>query len=127
MNEMLKDNLESVLIFLKNGAEKVGQVASEECPKIVNEYIAYEIWSNAIGAVVLFTIACILSYFTYKLVKVLWDTVPDDPVVMVAILPLMLILGLGMGAYHQGMRAVKATVAPRVVVIEKVSELINRN
>lgn len=117
-DELLKQKLVEYMGHLESAVKSASDGVVDEVPKVVDEYLRWIAWSNGAGLVVA-TLVFILSLVA--LIK-LWKKLDSDkkPLVMFVALPLGLGLGFMLGCSH---RLIKVTVAPRVVILEKIADM----
>ena len=126
MNEDYQKRIDGYLGAIESAANKAGEFVEEQTPLLAQEYLAWEFWSSLAACVALF----VLGVTLFAAIFVSWkrivgdETYEDHPEVLVvaAILLAASILPLGFSA-ENGFRALKVSVAPRVVLMEKVMEL----
>lgn len=123
-DDRLKESLVEVIDWLKVGAEQSKDFVIEQAPMVAQEYVAWTFWEAVIGLAVcllLAPLACLAFAITIRWMR---DDEFGDPSGFVgAIITGMLAIGVFIGAYANATTAIKATVAPRVVIIEKIATL----
>jgi len=125
--EQLQAKLLEYLTALEAGIKQGGDFVAEQTPLVVQEFLAWMFAEAVIYAVVSF----IVFVIALRLLKLLWvhtaDFHHEDREFCRAFgtfgLSVVAILSCGV-AVHQSTRAIKVSVAPRVVVLEKSAELI---
>lgn len=129
--EQILSNVDQIFEWAKNTAETVSNFAAEQTPLFVQEMINWIFWDNMITAGVIFFSLAIVAGIFIKYVKILFGQELTDSLDganiflgIVAIAVWMVIFCLGVVAPSK--QAVKAVVAPRVVVVEKISEYIKK-
>lgn len=117
-DELLKQKLVEYMGHLESAVKSASDGVVDEAPKVVDEYLRWVAWSAGAGLVVA-TLVFMLSLVA--LVK-LWKKLDSDekPLLMFVALPLGLGLGFMLGCSH---RLIKVTVAPRVVILEKIADM----
>ena len=122
MNKELQDQLLKYLGSLDGAVRQAGDFVAEQAPLVAQEWVEYEFWSNALQCVGLLSAGFLL------LVMVLWLARqqfrrPDEPwLIGVLVLSAFMCPSFCIGFGH-GIRAMKAKIAPRVVVLEKLASL----
>lgn len=112
-----------LLQWLRHAAERGGDFVSEQTPLVIQEYVTYARMTS--------TVLVVLGVVMMPLVLILWrashrayKTGDDDDAVLIpgllSVLPLIAAAGI-IGSNIDD--CVKAWAAPRVLVLEKVSEL----
>lgn len=125
-NGIIKKYFVELVDVVKSGVD----FASKEVPLYLKELIAYEFWNSIVYMVLFFLIAIFAGYCSrYMRVKAreLVNTVSDDDVfgawvcsgVCAALCLIFVVQGV-----QEVDHAVKAAVAPRVIIVEKIQELI---
>lgn len=113
--------------------EKAGKVAdwgSEEVPEYIRELIQWEITSNLllIGALVVVIVVAAFALRVLYYRVAINDKLPEEVMsLLVAFLGVPAIIVIGVSTFHSywaAERAAKAYVAPRVVVVEKITALV---
>lgn len=136
MNDAMKQKLTEAVGMVVDGMKKTGDFALDQAPLVAQEFIAWEIWYGAlmfVGGLILFFVGVIgaLKWFIYcedqlkKCEKAKnneyhscgWQ---DSKMFMIfAIVPII----FGIAGICQIERAIKASVAPRIVIIEKMADI----
>lgn len=126
MNKELQDRLLEYLGSLDGAVRQAGGFVAEQAPLVAQEWIAFEFWSNAVQCAALLVVGLVLlSGGVLFLRKQFRDM--DNPWAVGALLCFILscpAMGVGTGC---GVRAMKARIAPRVVVLEKIAELAEQS
>lgn len=119
--------------WLKNTMDNGGDFVLREAPLVAQELIAWEFWSNAIIAGALLPAAVIivgmLWWFRKEIYSGLAGRCEGKAAMSIAALALgsaAIVVALLNGATC-ARKATKAAVAPRVVLIEKISELTKQS
>lgn len=126
MNDELKARLTKYLDALEAGVAKGGDFIGDQAPEVAREWLAWEFWDSITIAVV-FLLAAILCGFAVRLVAKMETPASDDAKTSLSILALGLLVLIGLSLFmiaSYGKAAVKVCVAPRVVLIEKVAEVV---
>lgn len=125
------DKLKGYLEKLEEGATKGVDLLQEEVPLYVKELLNWMFYDAVISAGMLVFLAFITSMFALKFHKVAsgqnnnWDKEPwfllYIPVVALSIASIIMITDAAISAK----KAVKVSVAPRVVVVEEITKIVN--
>ncbi len=127
MNEQIQQEILKYLQAFQSGVEKAGTFTAEQAPLVVQEFIQWQIWGNLLE-VLYFGLGLFICYKLFlKLKKDLLEFVVKNKYssgAEVLYVPLTIVaLIFAMFFFYALSSAAKALVAPRVVVIEKISEL----
>jgi hypothetical protein len=128
--KQLNESMAQVLDWLKDTAEKGESFVMEQAPAVCQEIVAWEFWSNALAVV-----ACLVGIAVSAVVARRWgywcasldyeqQNSYGPPVFIVAALSAVASLVLIIPLWFSTGNAVKACVAPRLVIIEKVAGLL---
>lgn len=128
MNEQMQQEILKYLQTFQSGVEKAGTFTAEQAPLVIQEFIRWEIFGNLF-------IGIILSLFGYYFVKLYvrlykqnekksYDERNDD-IGLMGVFGGIFILTIFTGVICVFSHTLKAIVAPRIVIIEKISELTN--
>lgn len=116
MDQTTTDKLNALLDFVKSGAEKTTDFAAEQAPLIAREIVAWQLWTSlvgiAFGLVMLFVVCVCLAVC----IRNKWKEEP--PVIICGIVGLILGIGVIPVICVNTHKTIKATVAPRLVVID---------
>jgi multisubunit Na+/H+ antiporter MnhE subunit len=133
IEKTLTDNLSQLIEWVKASANATGAFIKEQSPLFVQEYLSWLFWDNVITV---FTLVVGFIISLCCLLKVLKDkTLFDDDVVfrskhLIFISSGLGVIFFGIGGLVSGFdalkTAVKVKIAPRVVLVEKMQELINK-
>lgn len=120
----LKIRIESYLEAIESGASQAGEFVLKETPLVAQEYLAWTFWSSTLSAGTSFAVA-VLSILV---VKRLWGWVTKDAenheCAPLLVFPFgVLIPSIAIFGTNAAM-ALKVSVAPRVVLLEKIGEMI---
>ena len=130
MNEEMNNKLVEYLDSLGGVAKAAASFAGDNLPMVIQEFLAWEFYSN-IFIVMLCILAGILGLCLgraglenyNKLVQ--QDKSTDDTSVVIPIIFGVMLLGLAIGLGSiSAYQAVKVKVAPRIVVLEKISDMV---
>lgn len=119
MEDELKVRLTKYLDALEAGVTKAGDFVGDQAPEVAREYLLWEYWWHLIGVIVFGSLLLVAAIVIWRL----WKKFGHDDdcqfglgmggtMVMVG-----LITGTGVNLHH----VIKVTVAPRVVLIERVA------
>lgn len=130
-NEQILNNVNQIFEWAKSAAETVGNFATEQTPLFVQEMINWIFWDNTITASVIFFGLAIVAGIFVKYAKIFfgreitesWDGVN---IVLGSVAIAIWSIVFYLGVVEPSKQAVKAVVAPRVVVVEKISEYIKK-
>mgnify|MGYP000908975344 CR=1 FL=1 len=119
-DELLKQKLVEYMGSLESAVKSAGDVVVDEFPKVVEEYLRWVAVINGIGAVVsgLVLMAFVMLFIT------LWRKLPVDeqPKLMLFIVPFVLLPVFLFGCSY---KLIKVTVAPRVLMLEKIADMVD--
>ena len=119
-DELLKHKLVEYMGSLESAVKSAGDVVVDEFPKVVEEYLRWNAVSNGIGAVVsgLVLMAFVMLFIT------LWRKLPVDeqPKLMLFIVPFVFLPVFLFGCSY---KLIKVTVAPRVLMLEKIADMVD--
>lgn len=88
-------------------------------PKVVDEYLRWVAVSNGIGLVVATTVLIAFIVLFIRLLKTLEED--ERPLLAVFVIPFMF-LPAGIGGFAH--KLIKVTVAPRIVILEKIADIV---
>lgn len=122
MNEELKNQLSTFLSKALDIAEKGIDTAGEQIPALLQEIVYWQISSNSI----LFVFGIILSFVAYKTARSInLEKDFDDPCIILSKAILLISSGIGcVPLLVCSLDAVKALVAPRLVILEYLKGLL---
>lgn len=132
MNDELQAKLNEsgaeLIDWLRGVAEKGGEFVAEQAPLLAEEIVAWHFWSSVFMAVVLLLgaafVFCVSAVIWFKARRVFWDDYGPEPVL---ILPFIVVSLLLVFAASNCYEAVKASVAPRIVLIEYAGQAMGGN
>lgn len=122
MNEKLEERLMSYLDSIAKQAETTSDFLGDQVPLVVQEYIQFHFYGNLIS-VVFFTLMIMLFSVTFFLCRRKENDSDPFPFMGKAI-SFFLILGSILGVFEGITELVKNVTAPRIVVLEKVADLV---
>lgn len=124
MNEQLQQQMTTLAAKWLAKLDAGADLATEEVPKFAQEYVQWVAWESFLTAGLLAAVFAVILAVILKCLrwaKRCWD---DDDVgfifALVLVGPMMI---CGIEAAKSLKQGVKAVVAPRVVLVEKLSEL----
>lgn len=124
MNEELKNKMSEYLVVLERDLKSVKDFSAEQVPLVVQEYINWIFWQNCVIAFFM----VIMVAFLYRIWKWIMDEkdVKDDTAlkVFISCMAMLLVSIPSLQSLYSITQMIKTTVAPRVVIIEKISELV---
>jgi len=143
VNPELQAKLVAYLGALEKGAEKVGDFAEREIPATIHEWLVW-LAVERFAYAALFLVGMLVAFFGIRWLARLsystWDEFrkteaytkfQDDSNwngwLALTILQVTATGLLSIGLIYWSMQAVKVIVAPRVVIVEKVAELVSSN
>lgn len=122
MNKELQDRLIEYLGSLDGAVRQAGGFVAEQAPLVAQEWIRYEFWSNAIQCVVLLVAGLVLLTAGLLFLRRQFRD-HDNPWFLGTLVGLAIAAPLLCVGSNCGIDALKAKIAPRVVVLEKIAEL----
>ena len=126
MNEEIRMKLIEYLGTMENSVSKAVDFSAEQAPLYVQEVCMYGFTSNMVITVVCAVLFCLGSLVTPSIAFVLRKQTDIDfwaPVICAGIIQCMTIIPLVEGIDH-GLEAYKAKFAPRVYIVEQISQAI---
>jgi ABC-type xylose transport system permease subunit len=127
-----EDVTPELLQWLKTTAEKSSDFVQEQAPLLAREIVAWHFWSSIFLVVVfaflwLASLALAFWIFRQRNKSHNWqsDVEPFCGIAAAIVLMSTLFFFL-MGCCHNGYNAVKASCAPRLIVLEKIGTLMKR-
>lgn len=124
MDEELKQRLTKYLDTLEDSLAKGADWTAEQAPLIVQEYLAWEFWIHTIGGVLCgvgIVISLIMLVLGIK--KLAADSLSNAGFSLVLVSSCLLVLSF-VGVCANSHDALKVSIAPRVVILEKVQEFV---
>lgn len=121
MNEITQSQLEQLLKYIGTLAERADGFVVEQAPLLVREIVAWHMWSNAALAAM-----CLVGVVVgVGLARWLWRLPGLDPMDRpIAALPLLFAVVMAAVTLDRARTAIKAAVAPRLVVLEYVQKAV---
>lgn len=146
LTQVLKVNAIELVDWAKQTAEKTGDFAAEQTPLFLQEYIQWQIWSNFIKVAFFIIFPLILIPLAVKFYRKIGGWRDDHASYLIEGSELIkkqfsfnniLFLIFGVSGIISSIvtlvhtpnyiaEGVKAMVAPRVVIVEKISELVKK-
>lgn len=122
MNKELQDRLLEYLGSLDGAVRQAGGFVAEQAPLVAQEWVEYEFWSNALQCAGLLGVGLLLLLLLLWLARQQYRRENEPWIVGAVICFALMCPAFGIGFGH-GIRAMKAKIAPRVVVLEKLASL----
>jgi hypothetical protein len=134
MDMQLKSNINELIEWSKNSIYKTNDFAQEQMPLVVQEFLSWTFYSNmmcGIATTSLFMIFLSIGIYNYRVEikkEDAWDEL--NPNIFLTLVSLFLVVFIFItplfrncmyGSFEQ---AIKCKIAPRIVVIEKIGELV---
>ena len=120
VNEEVQQKMLEYLQTFEQGIKKAGEFSAEQAPLVVQEFLQWVIVSNVVlgilaGGLLLLSVSIAIRYH--------WKLEGEDKAFLwlFAAVP---IIAFGIAFVTCGERAGKAWIAPRIVVLEKISTLV---
>lgn len=123
MSPELQQQAASFLEATKQAGSNAAQFLQEQAPQYVSEVIAWQFWSSVIFASAFAALALAAAVVVWQSIKRLGN---DFNWVGGIIFGTTAFFGFGAATTIKTMDAVKAKVAPRVVIMEQAAKLIGR-
>jgi hypothetical protein len=121
METELKSKLLEYLQSIESTAKDAGAFVASEAPLVAREYLNWIIFGYGLGALIMFAVAGMFLFVAYRwwpaLVK---QDAGNEPVVA---FPILIATALIISASVLASQSVKAVIAPRIVVIEKLHDI----
>ena len=124
MNEELKNQLTQFLAKALDVANKGIDTAGEQIPLVLQEIVYWKLYSNLIGFVLGIMLVFIFIKATRSLIANLDKGVEDPLILMPRIIILIITLVPSFPLLLCGLDALKAFVAPRLVILEYLKGLL---
>lgn len=122
INEEIKQKMVEYLQTFEAGVKKAGEFSAEQAPLVVQEFLAWEFWSHAVGAVVCGVAIIVIALVIRKIWNITesFDELRFGGSLFGGMACVGLMVGLCCNSYYAG----KVAVAPRIVVLEKIATLV---
>lgn len=129
MNEEIKKKMIEYFEAMEVAAGKFGDLAQQEIPLVLQEYLNWQFYSNLFLGIGWFVLLGLFFAFFKRLADFAkkehgYESPEYAFSIIIAIVSLLIGTGVLFGCSYQ---CVKVSVAPRVVILEKVGELANGN
>jgi hypothetical protein len=124
MNEDLKTKLLEYLDKLDSGVKTATDFSVEQAPLVIKEYLDWIFWFNTTWGLVWLTICMVIILAAATVVKL---ALKDEEYGAAALITLMTAVVLIIPIYWTiayTLEAIQVVIAPRIVLLEKISELI---
>lgn len=128
MNDEMKKKLIEYLDKTGSAVDSAGNFVLEQAPDVIQQYLVWEFYSNLILSI----IAVLISIFFIRIYSICWKVGEEGkwdnpgPVLGLLIFGIMSI-AFFFGSLERVYHMVKVSVAPKIVLIEKMSDLIKSN
>lgn len=130
----LLNRINSYLDAIEGSAETAGGFVIEQTPLLAQEYLAWVFWDAVFCAACWLVPLLLMGILMFKLIRAAWkfdnreDNGPDDPpATVIAITVAIFLTGFPTAAVVCYARdAMRVSVAPRVVLLEKATTLLHR-
>jgi len=127
-DQQTTDRLNDALDFLLRSMQETKDFTMEQAPLVAKEIVAWEFWggvSNAVIGVLLVLTSVIVIKTVYRRTAQAWSGDSDDMVsavggVIVMIVCILVVCGSSVQSVNGTTSAIKASVAPRLVVLDYV-------
>lgn len=122
MNEATEKNINEAINWIQATSESVQDFATEQAPLYCREVVAWELWSG----IALVSASVITLIIGLALLKKFWKATDNDEECILGssiafgifiLLPCIIVIT------HGARNSIKATVAPRVVIIEHLKDI----
>ena len=122
INEEIKQKMLDYLQSFEAGIKKAGEFSAEQAPLVVQEFLAWEFWSHFVGAALCLLTLLTIGAVVWKICKVTesFDELRFGGCLFGGMASVGLLIGLMVNSYCAG----KVSVAPRIVVLEKIATLV---
>ena len=120
----MKDIILKSLEGLLNWANSVGDFVNAELPLLAKEIVTYGVWSSFIGAVVALGISVVLFIGGQKTWKWAVSDEGETEVTIGAVFLWFGSIGAALAATGLSFEGIKALVAPRLFLVEKIMEML---
>ena len=133
MNEEIQSRITKYMDAIESSAQKTGEFLSEQTPLLAQEYLAWYFWSHCFFVVVV-SIVFVLSLFVIRWLRKEYKIEEEKSnnsevtgfitgcILVALVFSLGSLVFICVNIYEM----IKVTVAPRVVLLEKVTELLDK-
>lgn len=127
MNSDVRDRIEGYLDAIESAANTAGGFVVEQAPHVAQEYLVWRFWSNVAIAIVCAVVIIVWLAYVRRIWKLAGDTVYHSINAEFAtkVSGSLIMLPAVVGFLVSSFCAIKVCVAPRLVLLEKVSSLIS--
>lgn len=122
INEELKKKMVEYLTVLERDLKTVKDFSAEQVPLLVQEYLNWIFWSNCFGAILALIAMIIVAIIWRKIYKTADGDTADQ--ILTLIMGSLFMVAFSIPMFAHFTQAAKVHIAPRVVIIEKVSEIV---
>ena len=122
LNEEVKQKMIEYLQSFEAGVKTAAEFSAEQAPLVVQEYLAWIFFAKLAQCLLSLVALCVATYLGWKLSKKLYES---DRIGLYIFGPFVGFV-LSAFAIDGGYHAAKVAIAPRVVVLEKVSDIIGK-
>ena len=124
MNEELQQRLKKYMDFIESSVKETGDFVIEQSPLVIQEFLSWYFYSHLFFLIVSVVFGLIFISIAFYALKgpIINDNDDVDIIATIAvcIFSIISILSILYNSYN----LIKVTVAPRLVILEKISELI---
>lgn len=120
INEEIKQKMIEYLQSFEAGIKKAGEFTAEQAPLVVQEFLAWSFWSDFAMAIVLSGLLAV----GLRIVSGWWPRLDEYDRIPIGMISVFGTLILTAGVLVSAFGAAKVAIAPRIVVLEKISELV---
>lgn len=125
--EQTEERVNRLLDAIENSVSKTGEFVVEQAPLVAQEYLAWYFWQSTICAIGFFAMGIVLlvtalPYFREFKKDILEQDIAKGMFAVVGSIVAIVLIGSGVTNVFS---VVKVCVAPRIVLLEKVSELMS--
>ena len=121
-NEEIKAAIVEYLKTFENGLKKAGDFSMEQVPLVIQEFLAWQFWGN-VTACCSFCLAILITAVIHKYVGKRIRSGSEAMVLNHLLCGFVVVITIP-GIIISFVAALKVTVAPRLVILEKISELL---
>ncbi|MAT51534.1 MAG: hypothetical protein CMK32_10165 [Porticoccaceae bacterium] len=122
MDEEIKQRINGYLDAVESAANDAGGFVMDQAPLVAQEYVSWMFWSG-----MLLFLTCLFAILVLVFVPIWkWKAIKENQMEPIIIAPLMVAVMLVTPAMIGGSQALKASVAPRVILLEKAADMVKR-
>ena len=137
MNETFQEDLQnrvtSYLDAIESSATNAGEFVLEQTPLVAQEYLLWEFWKNVIQGGIFGFIVAFAAIAGAKVTYIIWNSEKEEVLengfppfcVFPAFATLFICLPLGSIFVVRILRVLEVIIAPRLVLLEKIQELLS--